>query len=166
MAYNFVNGYSYPTILIKNATTNAVVERIDLDLCMSNGMEESYVEDFKRNQLEKLGRFVDFDFKACRITWTLDYSEYVKKNNLLKIEKILAYHSQPDSYKIYLRPRTDIQRREFEVRFLDGNYSIGILKGGAYAKGNKSTVIKFVSTELISKNFIDPDDVSIPRRYI
>lgn len=161
---DYINGRSYPVVIIKDAETDEIIETIQLDLCMSAGEAEGYEEDFKRNKLET-GRLVDYDFKGSNITFTLDYSEYVRKSNLFKIEKIFAYHSQPETYKIILRPRADVQKREFEVRFATGNYQLGVLPGGAYSPGNRLAVIEFVTVQPTSKMFVDPDNLSVPCRY-
>lgn len=162
---NYINGYSYPRMIIKDYTTLEVIESIDLDMCnLSGGMQESYQEYFKRNELES-GRLVDFDFKGARIVFNLDYSQYARKSNLSKIEKLLFYNSVPDSYRLFITPRVDAQARDFEVRFLDGNYDLGILTGGANAVGHKLPVIKFITVIPQGKNFIDPDNLSIFSQY-
>jgi hypothetical protein len=163
---NFINGYSYPVVTVKDYDTNDLIDTIYLDQCnLSGGFNEAYEEDFKRNELEKTGRYIDFDFKGARIVFSLDYSQYVKKSNLSKIEMIHMYNSNPDSYKIFLRPRADAQAREFEVRLLDGSWELGIHTGGAFSPGNKLPVIKFVTTTPVSKDFIDPDNLSIFSQY-
>lgn len=155
---NYINGYSYPEVIIKGVATGNVVENISLDMCnLSGGMTESYQEYFKRNELEN-GRLVDFDFKGCRITFTLDYSQYARKANLFLIDKIIAYATQPETYNIYLRPRADSNKREFHVKILDGNFELGILTGGINTPGHKLPVIKFITVIPTSKIFDDPDD--------
>lgn len=155
---NYINGYSYPEVIVKGVDTGNVVETISLDLCnLQGGMTESYEENFKRNELES-GRFIDFDFKGCRITFTLDYSQYARKANLFLIEKIIAYATQVDSYSLWLRPRADSNKREFKVKILDGNFELGILTGGINTAGHKLPIIKFITTDLVSKLFDDPDD--------
>jgi len=160
---NYINGYSYPVVIIKDYSTHAIVEQLNLDLCGVGGLVESYEDEFKRNKLES-GAIVDYDFKGTTIRFTLDYSEYVKKSNLVKIEKIFIFSSQPESYRIFLRPRADVQVREFEVR-LEPEYELGILKGGAYTPGNRLAVIKFVTVRPGSKMFTDPDLLSVFSTY-
>ena len=108
---------------------------------------------------------MDFDFKGARIVFNLDYSQYARKSNLSKIEKLLFYNSVPGSYRLFITPRVDAQARDFEVRFLDGNYDLGILTGGANAQGHKLPVIKFITVIPQGKNFIDPDNLSIFSQY-
>ena len=118
---NYINGYQYPIVIVKDRSTHATVETIELDLCGAGGLTEEYEETFKRNELEKQRKIVDYNFEGSRITFVLDYSEYVRKANLTAIETILAYNSQPETYYLVLRPRADTLRREFEVR-CEGNY--------------------------------------------
>jgi hypothetical protein len=67
---NFINGYSYPVVTVKDYDTNDLIDTIYLDQCnLSGGFNESYEEDFKRNELEKTGRYIDFDFKGARIVF-------------------------------------------------------------------------------------------------
>ncbi len=161
---NYINGYSYPIIEIRDRTDDSIVSRLSLDLCNEGGLTEAYEEDFKRNKLES-GGLVDFDFKGSRIIFTLDYSEYARKTNLFNIENIFAYNAQPLSYRIVLYPRADVMSRSFEVRLHTGNYNLGIMKGGAYALGNRLPIVEFITTNPVSKNFADPDTLAIPRRY-
>ncbi len=161
---NYINGVSYPAILVLSADGTNIIEEIELDLCGEGGLVEEYEEDFKRNKLES-GRIIDFDFKGSNIIFTLDYSEYVKKSLMFKIEKIYAYHSQPLLYKLILIPRADVQARSFEVRLEDGRFSMGVLKGGVNAKGNRLPVIKFVTLNPQSKNFMDSDNLQIRSQY-
>jgi len=161
---NYVNGYQYPQIVIKGVETNNTVETISLDLCNEGGLTEEYTEDFKRNELES-GGYVDFDFRGSRIIFTLDYSEYVRKNNLFNIEKIFAYNSNPNSYKLQIRPRADVLGRTFEVRLYDGKYSLGIMKGGINTPGHRLPVIQFITVDTVSKNFLDPDTLPSPLPY-
>lgn len=161
MAYDYVNGVSYPRVTVFNIVTMAQTEIINLDLCNSNGLTEDYIENFKRNETEA-GRLIDFDNKACRIIFTLDYSEYIKKNNSFNIEKIFFYNSLPDTYKLIFTPRVDVLKRYFEVRLFDGAYSFGAVKGGLNSPGNRLPIIKFITKYTVGKNFIDPADVVVP----
>lgn len=159
---NYLNGYQYPQVIIQHLDSSQIEETIDFDLCNEGGLTESYEEDFKRNKLEKESRFIDFDFKAARIKFTLDYSQYAKKANLMKIEKIFFYHSKPDSYKLLLRPRADVKKRVFEVRLETASYELGIMKGGLNTRGHRLPVITFITTKPVGKNFLDPDTLSKP----
>jgi len=161
VGYRYVNGYRYPRITVFNIVTNTQTEVINLDLCMSAGLVEEYEENFKRNETVA-GRLIDFDNKASRIIFTLDYSEYVRKENTFYIEKVFFYNSLPDTYKLILTPRIDVLKRYFEVRLMDGAYSMGIMKGGLEAPGNRLPIIKFITKYTVGKNFVDPLDVAVP----
>ena len=155
---NYINGFNDPEVIIKGIDTGNVIETISLDMCnLQGGMTESYEENFRRKELES-GQLIDFDFKGCRIIFTLDYSQYARKANLFLIEKIIAYSTQPDTYSLWIRPRADNNKREFKVKILDGIYELGILPGGINTVGHKLPVIKFITENLTSKIFDDPDD--------
>lgn len=153
--YNYVTGYSYPLFKIRDISTNALIDTIELDLCMSpGGLTEEYSEDFKRVELYD-GTLKTYDVRGCRIIFSLDYASYVRADNLFLIEQIFSYASQPELYKIQLYPRYDNRVRFFDVMLLDGAYSLGLLPGGSNTQGHKLPVIKFITTELVSKNFTD-----------
>jgi len=161
----YVNGASNARVTVFDLSTKEQTEVIDLDLCgFTAGQVEDYEEEFKRNKTEQ-GKLIDFDFKASRILFTLDYSEDIEKANSFDIEKIAFYNSLPDRYQLILTPRVDILRRTFEVRLYDGKYSQGIDVGGVDAKGNTLTVIKFITVYPVGKNFIDPLDVIAPMPF-
>jgi len=162
MAFNYVNGVGYPRVSVFRISDNSLVEMIDLDLCgLEGGFREGYAEAFKRN-ITQQGRIIDFDFTGSRIIFVLDYSEDIEKANSFSIERIANYNSQPENYRLILTPRVDILKRRFEVRMLDGAYDMGVQTGGTYAKGNTLTVIKFITTNTGSKNFVDPLGVYVP----
>lgn len=161
MATNYITGYSYPVIVVKDYNTNAEVATINLDLCMADGLRETYEENFRRIELIT-GEYVTYDNRGCRIVFTLDYSSYIKKANMFLIEQIFHYASLPESYKLYLYPRADNTLRYFEVLLLDGNYELGIHKGGMNTIGGKYPVIKFVTKNLTSKMFSDIDENYFP----
>jgi len=156
---NYLNGVAYPKILIKNEL-NEIITTFDLDLCGANGLTEEYAEEFKRVELES-GRYIDYANRASRIIFTLDYSEYVKKDNLFMIERIFYYNSLPQ-YSVVLYPRADLLARNFNVRLYDGTFSLGILTGGVNAKGHKYPVLKFITTQPVGKLFLDPDFFYLP----
>ena len=159
---NFVNGTGIPVVLIKSYPYNEPVETIRLDLCGEQGLTESYEEEFNRVQLSETGEYIDYNFRGSRIIFRLDYSEVIFKANSFNIEKIFHYNSLPEEYNIYLFPRIEAGNRYFKVRLLDGIYSQGVLKGGGLAGGNKGTVISFITTTPVSKNFVDIDSLISP----
>lgn len=158
MSSLYLNGVSYPVFKIKTLA-NELVEVINLDLCGENGLTEEYEEDYKRVTLESNSRIIDYDFRGARIKFILDYSDYVRVDNLMNIEKLFFYNSLPETYKIILSPRADIGARQFEVRLADGKYSLGI-QPDAY--NHKDPVIEFITVIPSSKYFTDPNDIYIP----
>lgn len=156
---NYINGYSYPRIIIRAVSDGSVTETIDLDLTMSGGLVETFEEYYKSNELET-GEIIDYDFKGSRINFQLDYSEYVRKSNMLKIEKIRQYAQEPESYSVWLTPRVDVQVRSYEVR-PRFNYSIGVLTGGSNTQGNRLVSIEFVTKGLHYSLLQDPDNLSV-----
>lgn len=165
MSLEYVNGSSSSRVTIFSLTDNTQVEVINLDLTnLSSGQVEDYEESFKR-LITAQGKIIDFDFKGSRIIFDLDYSEDIEKHNSFNIEKISAYNSQPERYKLIFTPRIDILKRTFEIRMLDGKFSQGIDVGGVDAKNNTLTRIKFITKYTVSKNFIDPLDVIIPMPF-
>jgi len=160
---NYLNGISYPRIEIRAISNNELIDTFDLDLCSyEGGLQEDYAEEFKRIILEKDNKYIDYNNKASRITFTLDYSPYVKASNLMNIEKIFYYNSLNDTYKIILYPRIDILARSFEVRLLDGAYSLRVHSGGTRTIGHKMPVISLVTVTPVGKNFIDASLNYIP----
>lgn len=163
---DYINGVSYPifhiyTIGATSREGGEYVETIELPLCMEGGLVEEYAEDFKRIELEN-GYKVDYDNRAANIIFSLDYSTYVKKDDLFKIDRLCYYNSRPEDFKIILVPRADALGRYFEVRFLDAAFSLGVHKGGSNAIGNRLPVIKFVTVYPVGKFFVDPDTLSAP----
>ncbi len=164
---NYINGVSYPVFTIYTIGDaydygGVYVDRIEFPLCMEGGLTEEYSEDFKRVELEN-GRKVDYDHRGANIIFTLDYSSFIVKDDVFKIERIFAYNANPGAgFKIYLHPRADALPRFFEVRLLDGAFSLGVNTGGTRTPGNKSPVLKFITAYPGSKNMIDPDNLATP----
>ena len=162
MIYQIINGSGYPVAHIHNVSDGSLLRSINLDYCnFEGGEKENYKEDFKRITLEKNNRFIDYSFKAARITFTLDYSQLVEVGMLENIEWIYYYHSMPDKFKLMLQPRSDVQARQFEVR-IDGEYSLGKLPDNI---GHTDTVITFITTETVGKQFTNLDYTSIRMNF-
>ena len=162
MIYQIINGSGYPVVHIHNVSDGSLLRSINLDYCnFEGGEKENYKEDFKRITLEKNNRFLDYSFKAARITFTLDYSQLAEVSNLMNIESIYYYHSLPDLYFIRLQPRSDVISRQFEVR-IDGEYSLGKLPDNI---GHTDTVITFITTETVGKQFTNLDYTSIRMNF-
>lgn len=160
MSYNYVTGSAYPIFYIRDKVSGALVETITMDLCMlQEGMLESYEEDFKRVILEQNSKIIDYDFRASRITFALDYS-LSRKTNSLNIEKLSAYNSMPETYTLRMKPRGDAPR-EFDVRINTGQWSLGVYTGGIVAVGNKISVVEFITVLPVSKEWRDLDDIAV-----
>ena len=157
-----INGVSYPMFRIATAT-DSEYEWIDFELCGEAGYTEDYTEDFKRVQLRKDNRFIDYDFKGSRIKFILDYSEYIKADMLFNIEKIFAYNSQPDTYTIYFYPRSEKLNRFFEVRLEDGQFSLQLLPD---RKGHTLPVLRLISTITQIKNFVPTENEVFRSPYL
>jgi hypothetical protein len=153
---NYINGIAYPIIQVRTLSDGVIYDTISLDLCMSGGLVESYEESFQTVVLEN-NKIITYDFRASRITFTLDYSEYVRKANLFLIEQIFGYNSLPDTYYLEIIPSSDLTSRVFRVVLADGQYSLAHLSGGVLSKGHKLPVIKFITVDTVGKNFIDQD---------
>ena len=161
MSYNYVTGSAYPIFYVRLVSSGALVETINLDLCMlEQGMLESYKEDFKRVILEQNSRIIDYDFRASRITFLCDYS-LSKKTNTLNIDKLSFYNSQPLTYLVRMKPRADAPR-EFTVRMNTGEWSLGVYPGGTLAIGNRLSVIEFISEKPEGKQLLDLDNLAVP----
>lgn len=162
---NYVNGVSYPLVKVLTVD-NEDVETITLDLCGRGGLVEEYTEDFKRVVLENNSTYKDYDFRGSRIKFILDYSEYVRADNLEAIENIFFYNSLPDEYVLKLIPRADALRRQFTVRLDDGAYSLGIHTGGTNTVGHRLPLLVFVTVNPVGKNFIfNPLDLIFRNPY-
>lgn len=156
MAIDIINGYGAPRMNIVRLSDGLIYEEIDLDMCMIEaGLQEDYQEDFKRIELEYNGGFVDYDHRGSRITFTLDYVSLCSGANLLNLDKIEKYNTQPDTYKLIFMPRTILAgTRAFEVR-CEGSFSSGIHTGSLSAIGMKGVRVSYVTTYPVSKNFYD-----------
>lgn len=160
---NFINGYSYPRIIVKQ-TDNVYITEFDLPLCMmSGGFEQSYSEDFSRHEMAD-GTIIDFGFQGAKLSFNLDYSSLLKKPSYYIIEEIIKFHRLPEEYKIILIPRIDVLPQQFEVRFADNKIlDLGLHRNGADAIGNRLTSLRFVTKDNYSGQlFFDPDDLNRP----
>lgn len=156
MSYQFLNGYGSPRIVIQEIATNSNVNTIDLDLCMIEGLNESYEEDFKRVVLEYNSKIIDYDYRGSKITFTLDYDSYCSADNLMNIDLIHAYISRSDEFRVFLQPRTISDGgRVFEVRLSGDAWNQGMLIGGSSALGHKGVKISFITAFPVSKAFSD-----------
>lgn len=164
MAYGILNGYGSPAMIIQRKSDLVNIATINLDLCMiESGLTEDYTEDFKRIYLEKNSEIVDYDFKGARIKFNLDYVSLCTGDNLMKLDIIEAYNSQPLIYDLYFQPRTTLsQGRTFRVRSSGDGFSQGIHSGAnGSAIGHKGVKVSYITVFPVSKNFITIDDSGI-----
>jgi len=161
---DYINGSSFPKIRITDVNDAPVsgIDEINLDLCGEGGLVESYVEDFKRITLRKNKRLKDYDFQGSRIRFTLDYSDYIKTDMLFVIEQIFSFNALPETYKLWLYPRADKLGRFFEVRLEDGAFDLALLP---QREGHSLPILKFITVETQSKNFVTSDIDSFRSPY-
>ena len=161
MSYQYVTGYSYPMFKIYSGTT--LIESINLDYCGAEGLFETY---------ELLGyehNFTDYStsqaIQGVHYYFDLSYSEYSDMTNSLKIKRIVNYAI--DGNKIYIYPRADILNRFYEVILIRDNITLGILKGGILAAGNKGIKIKFrTKNKLPYLDWLNVNDLTVVNDYL
>jgi hypothetical protein len=163
MSFEYLNGSSYPVIIVRTLA-GALVEQINLELCnLGNGMKENWNESFKQVTLDKDDEIITYGFKGSRGTYVLDYSELNNAGNLLNIDKVFYYNSLPSLYKVYLRPRADVLAvRDEQVIISDDTFTIGLLPD---RRGHTDTIIKFITKKTTSKKLQDLDLLSFPAPY-
>lgn len=154
---NFINGWSYPIFKIYHPTKHYLVETISFPITNSDGLIET-VEELKVKHL-----FLNYSYKekidGYRISWCLPYNEYVKKETMFKIQKILRYRKS--NYRINLTPRADMLKRHFDVIYTGDTLDFGIKKGGTNAVGNRLVQISFTTKNIVDDpNWRDPDEVT------
>jgi len=164
MAYNFLNGYGSPKMVIQHIDNKTNDITIELDMCMlEGGLMENYNEDFKRIKLEN-GKIEDYDFKGSNIKFDLDYN-FCTAENLYKIDLINYYNSLPELYKMFFSPRTlRASGRVFEVRCSGDEFSQGVETGGTEAPGHRNVKVSYITTYPGGKQFAYTDD-SVQRSY-
>lgn len=154
---NIINGSANPRFRILSQT-NDLIEEIDLRQTNSNGLIETTSSEDITHILEKNKRIVKV-YRGTRITFTLNYDQFIQQEDLLKLYSILNY--ERNGFKIILLPRSDILSRSFQVTFTGDSFDLGINKGGAIANSHKLIVMKWETVELVSMNWIDPDNIFI-----
>ena len=161
MAYEFLNGYGSPQIVIQRISDLYNIETISLDYCMIEaGLSEEYQEIFQRLELWN-HKLIDYDFKGSRITFNLDYGSYCSATNLLNIEKIHYYNSNPDTYKLYFSPRTIPDAgRVFEVRLIGEGWRQALIENSASGIGHKDVNIGFVTVYPQPKQMYDTNNIA------
>lgn len=163
MSYEYLNGASYPAIIVKTLT-GVFVEKIDLELCnLSNGFKENWKESFKQVMLDKDDEIITYGFKGSRGTYELDYTELMNADNLMNIDRIFHYNSLPETYKIYLRPRSELLAvRDEQVIISDDTLTIGLLPD---RRGHTDCKITFITKKTTSKKLQNLDLLNFPNPY-
>lgn len=153
----FVNGSSTPKFTIKNNDT--IINTIILDLTDENGLVEEYEFYSIKHQLLNYSNI--HKTNGFHINFSLPYSSYSAKENLLKIKLIINYFIQ-GTYQVYLTPRSDFNMNTYEVVMNMDTMQMGLLKGGQYAVGNRLVELglktKYIQTTM---NWFDLDDLYI-----
>jgi hypothetical protein len=156
---NIVNGFGNPRFRILDQNDN-LIEEIDLRIT-TGGLQEDYDDEDLTHMLEKDNEIVKvYNGGKLRIHFTLNYENYIKKDTLFKIVKIIQYE-KANNYKIYIIPKADVLSRKYRVVYSGDSIQINIGKGGEYAVTNKGVIVKWTTKKLEFMNFIDQDDISV-----
>ena len=154
----FINGYGNPRFLIRETFSGALIESIDLDKLIYEGVIESYEDE---DIIHKTAKGVIFRIpRDSRIRFTLNYGDYIQKENLLKIQRILDYEKNGKS--IFLIPRSDVLARFFQVVYAGESFDLGLLMGEQKAPANRLPVLSWVSKSRVTLNWVDPDNINVP----
>jgi len=133
----YINGYDNPRFLIKESFNGALIESIDIDKLIYEGLIESYEDE---DIIHKTAKGVIFKIpRKIRIRFTISYTDYILKENLLKIQRILTYEKNGKS--IFLVPRSDVLSRFFEVVYSGDSFDLGLWMGGHKAPANRLPVL-------------------------
>lgn len=156
---NIINGFSYPRFRILDQNDN-LIEEIDLRIT-TGGLQEDYEDEDLTHVLEKDNEIVKvYNGGRLRIHFTLNYENYVKKDTLFKIAKVIQYE-KANNYKIYLIPKADVLARNYRVVYSGDSFQLNIGKGGDYAVTNKSVIVKWTTKKIEFLNWIDQDNVAV-----
>lgn len=154
----FINGYSNPRFLIREPGNGTLIESIDLDKLIYEGLIESYEDE---DVVHKTARGVIYRIpRDVRIRFTINYADYVRKDNLLKIQRILNYEKSGKS--IFIVPRKDVLSRFFEVVFAGDSFDLGLWMGGKKAPANRLPVLSWTTKRRVESNWLDPDVINVP----
>lgn len=157
--YNYLNGVSYPQFQIIDG--NGVVKQtIQLPITNSKGLIENYIE--KNISYEFLDYRKEKKILGYNVNFTLHFDEWTSKKTLLKIYQLLHWEYTfrlpgYENYKIILTPRVDAPSRNFDVIGTNENMSLGVMRGGVNAIGNKGIILNYTTKYLSNWGWIDPD---------
>jgi len=155
---NFINGYDNPRFTIRHSANGSIIEVIDLDKLIYDGLIETYesediVHTTARGMIHKIPR-------QSRIRFSINYSDYVLKDNLMKIQRILQYEKSGKA--VFITPRRDVLSRFFRVVYAGDSFDLGMWMGGAKAPANRLPVLSWVTRNRVDPNWVDPDNLLIP----
>ena len=120
---NFVNGYLNPSFqIVKNGD---VYSTINLPETNEGGLTETWTPVFKEHELWN-NRIVR-QLRGWRVTFKLDYTQYINKDALMSVKQILDF--ERDGFEIYIVPRIDEIQRKFKVYFSGDSIDICIVRG-------------------------------------
>lgn len=153
---NIINGFSFPRFRVLDANNN-LIEELDLRLT-TGGLIEEYVDEDIIHTLEKDNEIVKiYNGGKFRINFTLNYENYIKKDNLFKILKVIKYE-KVNNYKIFFIPHVDALGRAYRVTYTGEALQLYISKGGDYAVTNKGIIVKWNTKKLEEINWLDTDN--------
>lgn len=154
----YINGYDNPRFTIRQTENGPVIETIDLDKLIYEGMVETYenediVHTTARGVIHKIPRL-------CRIKFSINYSDYIQKDNLLKLQRILSY--ERSGRAIFLTPRRDVLSRIYRVVYSGDSFDLALWMGGAKAPANRLPALSWVTRNRVDANWVDPDNLLVP----
>ncbi|MDD5362300.1 MAG: hypothetical protein PHN88_09220 [Ignavibacteria bacterium] len=155
---NYVDGWQNPKFIIRDSEGNEI-EVIELMLTGAEGLVRDMIPNILIHPLAS-GDIVAVP-KGFHYTFTLSYQEYSPADNTLKIGRIWDYWQ--DGHEIILFPRKEILSKYYSVYFLDG-FSMGIMKGGENAPGNRLITLKLGTKKLQNKlEMVDPNNINFTK---
>ena len=152
---DIINGSGYPVFNILDKNNN-LIEKIELPLCMEDGLIEDYEMD-KTQHKNIYGKLLEPDKDVLyRIYFTLDYKSYIGTTGMNKIDRLYFYFENNfNDYRINFIPRNKSTERNYDV-VADNTFQLGINKRDA---GHRLLQIKFMTKELVKRNWIDTDKI-------
>ena len=123
---------------------NNQIEIIELDSRFQ--FIKEYENDFYIEHTLFDGRKVQ-QYLYSELTFEIDYSALIEKENILKLQEILQYERAGNT--IVLQPHKDAPR-SFKVFSSHESRGLGLHYGGYYAAGNKEYSIKFKTSEPVT----------------
>lgn len=153
----YLNGYSSPKFVIRDAETNVHVETFILDYETLQGKQEDYSGEFDITHIG--GDFSKNVYtRDKRIVFTMDYSGHTNANNSMKINSIMNYWEAQDDngiklYKIILYPFEDNPYRFFEVNYTGESFSWSPMTGAIGRSGDRIINWKWETKYLVKRDW-------------